>query len=104
MGYALDVEVDADILERRQQHLEDEGLVDGKRAAKHIAVARGMVIRVDLRENFVPVSQIVEDRIVGVRCRRAGEDGFEERCEFAIGRRAIAVGRDVIGDALREAL
>ncbi len=101
---AADVEVDADGLEGRQHHLHDEGLVDRERGAAEIALAGRVVIRIDLRQDAVPLRQVVEHGIVRVAGRRAGEDRLEHRGELAVGRRLVAVGGEIVGEAAEEVL
>ena len=103
VGDAADVEIDADRLERRQQHLHDEGLVDRERAAAEIAFTGRMIVGIDLREDRVPLGEVIEHGIVRVAGRRAGEDRLEHRGEFAVRGRLVAVGGDVVFDAVEEA-
>jgi hypothetical protein len=98
VGDAADIEVEADGLEGRQQHLQHEKLVDRERTADKVALARGAVVRIDLRQHAVPVGQVVEDRVVAVARRGATEDRLEQRRELPVRRRVVAVGGGVVGD------
>ena len=55
MGDGVNVERNADILECRQHHLEDEGLINGYCGTPQIAIALHLIFGIDLPEDFVPV-------------------------------------------------
>ena len=100
MRHAANIEVDRIILERRQQHLEDERLVDRDRAAEQVAAARRMIIGIYLPQDFIPVGQVIEHRIVGVGRRGGAEDRLEQRCQFAVRGGFVGIAGGVVRDPL----
>ena len=66
VGNAANIKRDANILERRDDHLQDECLINPHGRPEQIAAARGLIIGVNLPEDFIPISQIVKYRVVRV--------------------------------------
>ena len=92
MRHPTQIQVDPNILERRNHHLHDERLID-----RHAVFGR--VVGIDLPEDLVPVGQVVEHRVIVVRGGRSGEDRFEQRRQLAVGGGFVAVARDVVFEA-----
>ena len=102
VGDRHDVEVDGDVLERRQDVLEDEGLVDIDARIEEIARVGGLVLGQELREHVVPVDEVIVDRIAFVGSGRAFEDRLEHRHQLAVGQRAEEVVLQRVFDAFEE--
>ncbi len=97
-----DVEIHGHGFVGRQQHLEDEGLVDAELGVEYVVRVARAVVGIDLREDDVPAGEVVVDRVVGIARRRALEDRLEHRREFMVAGRAVLVGHDVVGQLAGE--
>ena len=96
--HGAQIEVDADILERRDEVLQDEFLIEVNRRAKDVAGAVDLIVRIDLNEDFGPLHKIVVGRIEP--SRRVGEDRLVNRRKLAILIGVVDVQRVVVGDPL----
>lgn len=100
MGHTANVQINAGVLKCRQQHLHNEGLIDGDCPAQQVPFSARAIIRIDLPENFIPGGQIIENRIVLVTRRSIGKYRFEQRCKLALCRRDVRICCSIIFEAV----